>query len=77
MHDEEIKLQAASPESRFTKDSISPVLIPHARNATLEVENSKMIGHNTTLLPSVNTIARGMFCGAKCTHYAFTPIIKH
>ena len=36
------------------------------------------IQHNTTLLPSVNTlIARGIFCGAKCTHHTFTPIIKH
>ena len=31
---------------------------------------------NTTLLPSVNTLARGMFCGAKYTHQTFTPIIK-
>ena len=30
------------------------------------------------LLPSVDTIARGMFCGAKYTHHTFiTPIIKH
>ena len=34
--------------------------------------------YNITLLPSVNTlIARGMFCGAKCAHHTFTPIIKH
>jgi len=34
--------------------------------------------YNITLLPSVNTlIARGMLCGAKCTHHTFTPIIKH
>ena len=32
---------------------------------------------NTTLLQSVNTIAREMFCGAKYTHHTFTPIIKH
>ena len=35
------------------------------------------IQHSTTLLPSVNTNARGMFCGAKYTHHTFTPIIKH
>ena len=33
--------------------------------------------YNTTLLPSVNTIALGMFCGARYTHHTFTPIIKH
>ena len=34
--------------------------------------------HNTTVLPSVNTlIARGMSRGAKHTHHTFTPIIKH
>ena len=33
--------------------------------------------YNTTLLPSVNTIARGMFCGARYTHHTLTPIIKH
>ena len=37
-----------------------------------------VIRYNITLLPSVNTlIARGMFCGARYTHYTFTPIIKH
>ena len=35
------------------------------------------IQYNTALLPSVNEIARGMFCGAKYTHHTFTPIIKH
>ena len=30
---------------------------------------------NTTLLPSINTIALGMFCGAKYT--PVKPIIKH
>ena len=33
--------------------------------------------YNTPLLPSVNTIALGMFCGAKFTHHTLTPIIKH
>ena len=28
-------------------------------------------------MPSVNTVALGMFCGAKYTHHTFTPIIKH
>ena len=32
---------------------------------------------NTTLLPSVNAVAGGVFCGAKCTHPTFMPIIKH
>ena len=32
--------------------------------------------YNTTLSPSVSTISRGMFCGAKYTHHTFTPIIK-
>ena len=31
----------------------------------------------TALLPSVSTVALGMFCGAKYTHHTFTPIIKH
>ena len=31
-----------------------------------------------TLLPSVSTlIARGMFCAAKYTHHAFTPVMKY
>ena len=33
--------------------------------------------HNTALLPSVNTTALGMFCGAKYTHHTFMPIITH
>ena len=32
--------------------------------------------YNTTLLPSVNTTAVGMFRGAKYTHCTFMPIIK-
>ena len=35
------------------------------------------IQYNTTLLPIVNTVARGMFCGPKYTHHTFTPIMKH
>ena len=35
------------------------------------------IQYNITLLPSVSTIAQGMFCGAKYTHHTFTPGIKH
>ena len=35
------------------------------------------VQYNTTLLPSVNTIALGMFCGAKYIHHTLTPIIKH
>ena len=30
-----------------------------------------------SVLPSVNTITLGMFCGAKYTHHTFMPIIKH
>ena len=30
----------------------------------------------TTLLPSVNTVALRMFCGAKYIHRTFTPIIR-
>ena len=37
---------------------------------------STTVAHNTTLLPSVNTFGRGMFCGAKYTHHTFSPIIK-
>ena len=32
--------------------------------------------YNTTLLPSVNTTALGMLCGAKYTHHSFTPVTK-
>ena len=32
--------------------------------------------YNTTVLPSVNTIAWQMFCGAKYIHLTFTPIIQ-
>ena len=35
------------------------------------------IQYNTTLLPSVNTVALGVFCGAKYTPNTFMPIIKH
>ena len=31
----------------------------------------------TTLLPSVNTIALEMFCGAKYTRHTFTPVTEH
>ena len=40
-------------------------------------KNINGIQYNVNLLPSVNTIARGMFYGAKDTHHTFTPIIKH
>ena len=33
--------------------------------------------YNTTLLPSVDTTALGMFCSIKYTHHTFAPIIKH
>ena len=36
-----------------------------------------ILKYSTTLLPSVNTIALGMFCGAKYTNYTFMPFIKH
>ena len=49
-----------------TSSSVTSVSIP-----------STILGYNTTLLPSVNTVARGMFCRAKYTHHTFTPIIKH
>ena len=42
----------------------------------VDMENAE-IQYNITLLPSVNTIARGMFCGAKYTHLTFTPVLKH
>ena len=35
------------------------------------------VQYNITLLPSVNIIAQGMFCGSKYTHHTFTPIIKN
>ena len=48
----------------------------HNRNSIPKSINAKYnnaIQYNTTLLPSVNTIALGMFCGAKYTRYTFTP----
>ena len=39
--------------------------------------HKKQTKNNTTLLPSVNTVALGMFCGAKYTHHTFTPVVKH
>ena len=35
------------------------------------------VRYNTSLLPSVSTIALGMFCGARYAHHTFTLIIKH
>ena len=35
-----------------------------------------VLRYNTTLLPSVSTIALGMFRGAKYTHHTCMPIIK-
>ena len=35
-------------------------------------EREEGYGFYTTLLPSVSTNARGMFCGAKHTHHTFT-----
>ena len=44
---------------------------------SLRVVLLKKWSYNTTLLTSVNTIARGIFCGARYTQHSFTPIIKH
>ena len=46
---------------------------------TCNYDNDQSIAptYNATLLPSVHTVARGMFCRAKYTHHTFTPIIKH
>ena len=38
---------------------------------------SRVLQYNTTLLPSVKTVALEMFCGAKYTHHTFTPVMKH
>ena len=38
--------------------------------------NKNNTQYNISLLPSVNTIARGMICGDKYTHHIFTPVIK-
>ena len=40
------------------------------------IKSRLLFQDNTTLLPNVNTIALGMFCGAKYTHHTFTSIIK-
>ena len=43
----------------------------------LHLKPSSKIQCNITLLPSVKTIALGIFCGAKYTHHTFSPVIKH
>ena len=50
---------------------------PHSALLSLIFDLGYLGNTTQTLLPSVNTIARGMFCGAKYTHHTFTPIIKH
>ena len=34
----------------------------------------KLMQYSTTLLPSVNPIALGMFCGAQYTYHTFTTV---
>ena len=51
--------------------------VPSAAVWLLQWGTYNTIQYNTTVLPSVNTIALGMFCGFKWTHHIFTPIIKH
>ena len=50
------------------------------RSMWRNVPNQVVMKYNfnfTTLLPSLNTVAQGMFCDARYTHHTFTPIIKH
>ena len=44
---------------------------------TLQLHCQVSIQYIGASLPSVSTIALEMFCGAKHTHYTFTPVIKH
>ena len=54
------------------KDGISLASSSSTVQISVTIKNK-----NKTLLPSVNTIALGLFCGARYTHHIFTPIIKH
>ena len=59
------------------KDSTYPL----KQNYTHHLQSTKDTAYehpdSTTLLPTVNTIAWGIFCGAKYTHHTFIPIMKH
>ena len=44
---------------------------------TLQLHCQVSIQYIAASLPSVSTTALEMFCGAKHTHYTFTPVIKH
>ena len=46
------------------------------RTGHVDVSCSLDVQYNTALLLSANTTALEMFCGAKYTPHAFTPIIK-
>ena len=48
------------------------------RKYVMQEDNERSsYNNNTTLLPSVSTVALEMVCGARYTHHTFTPILKY
>ena len=64
---------AVCPESERMLLSGTDGISLASSSSTVQISVTK----TTTLLPSVHTIALGLFCGARYTHHIFTPIIKH
>ena len=53
-----------------------PLKTPQKKMLARDVYDTYAMQYNTTVLLSVNTIALGMFCGAKYTHHTFMPTTK-
>ena len=62
------------PNTTRLRDYVEDVMVSFEHH---QAQGLCTMQYNATLLPSVNTIARGFFCGAKYIHHTFTPIIKH
>ena len=74
---------AAIPRSSASRrrPATPTATVPHTHSTHRQCSfiQYNTVQYNTILLPSVNIIARRMFCGAKYTHhmYVSTPITKH
>ena len=72
----------AIPAPRISRKPNCIYLYEHTHHRASHLEMSPKLSqfvffYNTSLLPSVSTNTLGMCCGAKYTHYTFTPVIKH
>ena len=76
-----MNVNALSKKSEEDKETRNIVRLPTETKIAvvtyIDLHAKTSTQYNTTLLPSVNTIALGIPYGAKYTNHKFTPIIKH